>query len=490
MNSRLLRGVVLFVLPVTAFSQKDNIHGTVSLFTSFTSNSQPPLWLKSVNYGNLQLPRGSLGLITKIQKEYDSIALRSGPVWAFKVQACFMSTIRGEREAQLTEAYVKFRQRKFEITLGRWSSQSGLVDSSLSSGAFSISGNALGIPQARLSIDYLNLFKGFVAIKTAYGAGYLGNTPVAAGFHVSQAQTYYHHQDVYIRLGKPSQKITFEGGITHEVFWGNEKAIFGPDYTLPVWKTYLYIVTGIPFGHNSILSSKVGNHVGSVDGRFFIDLKNISLCIYRQQFYDVGALFHLTNIQDGLTGAVISNKCLAAEKIAWKKFLIEFFYSKSQGGEVNARITPSGDEDYYNNYLYPDGWSYRAMALGNPFITPVYMSRPGQVSRPDQFFINNRVAALHAGIELSVDKAYCRILLSASRNYGTYASSQFGSSRGSSRYIGPPPYFKEVEQFSGYIEYVKPLAGNVEVGVKTAVDIGQLLPSTAGIIFSLRKKLF
>jgi hypothetical protein len=43
--------------------------------------------------------------------------------------------------------------------------------------------------------------------------------------------------------------------------------------------------------------------------------------------------------------------------------------SKSQGGEPDAKITPSGDEDYYNNYLYERGWTYHGENLGNPLFT-------------------------------------------------------------------------------------------------------------------------
>ena len=43
--------------------------------------------------------------------------------------------------------------------------------------------------------------------------------------------------------------------------------------------------------------------------------------------------------------------------------------SKSQGGEIDAKITPSGDEDYYNNYVYKKGWTYKGENLGNPLLT-------------------------------------------------------------------------------------------------------------------------
>jgi hypothetical protein len=52
-----------------------------------------------------------------------------------------------------------------------------------------------------------------------------------------------------------------------------------------------------------------------------------------------------------------------------KKIVVEFMNSKSQGGEPDAKITPSGDEDYYNNYLYERGWTYHGENLGNPLFT-------------------------------------------------------------------------------------------------------------------------
>ena len=66
--------------------------------------------------------------------------------------------------------------------------------------------------------------------------------------------------------------------------------------------------------------------------------------------------------------------------------------------------TPSGDENYYNNYQFAKGWSYKGIGLGNPFISPRANTREGLPADPGDYFINNRVVAVHLGFEGSVQK--------------------------------------------------------------------------------------
>src|SRR5690606_38926974 len=100
---------------------------------------------------------------------------------------------------------------------------------------------------------------------------------------------------------------------------------------------------------------------------FSYDWDQIQLMAYRHNFYDVGAISKLANIADGLNGVSVTNKKYntADKNWDWDKLLFEFFYSKDQAGYPWSTRTASGDEDYYNNYYYTEGWSYKKQCIGS-----------------------------------------------------------------------------------------------------------------------------
>lgn len=145
-----------------------------------------------------------------------------------------------------------------------------------------------------------------------------------------------------------------------------------------------------------------GNSLGSIDLGFEYEFRNIRILAYRQNLYDAGALYHLANIQDGLNGLSLVHLYTANEGFRWKKFLVEVLYTKNQAGEPWSPCTKSGDEEYFNHYMYIQGWSYKCVGIGNPFITPRSVAREGLPFAPNEFFINNRVIEFHFGFEGSL----------------------------------------------------------------------------------------
>src|SRR5690606_20075494 len=171
--------------------------------------------------------------------------------------------------------------------------------------------------------------------------------------------------------------------------------------------TFWYVFWGKAYGAPGVPTSKIGNQIGSIDMGLSYDFRSVRLVAYRQNFYDVGAISKLANIRDGLNGVAFENLNYGKESLNnldWKKFVIEFFYSKDQAGYPWSKATASGDEDYYNNSYYQEGWSYKGTGLGNPLIIPSADAREWQVSNPLKYFISNRVSALHIGTELRAFK--------------------------------------------------------------------------------------
>lgn len=449
------------------------------------SNNAIPFWLRTQKFGAIPINGVSGFYEGSISKEM--VKGNNKLNWGFGLDGFvnYGNKINGN----LTEAYLTLGYAPLQLKLGRSKDIIGLVDSTLSSGSFSISGNALGIPKIEISIpDYTNIpfTKGLFSFKGNFSYGIIGNEPIAKRSYIisNTAFTQYHQKSLYIRIGKEKSRVKLYGGFNHNVTWGDENKFF-KDWNLSAFSTFVKVVTG---GVHK--DSKVGNHLGSIDQQIDYRFNNVSITGYHQFFYEVGGLFHLNNIKDGLWGISFKNHQINKEKalFAWNKILIEFFASKSQGGELDAKITPSGDEDYYNNYLYLNGWRYKSENLGSNFITNRNYLRNGLPQRDIESHSNNRLYLAHVGVDMNIGSFNCVTKLSYSKNFGTYGTSSIGNSTGIIREIQKPPYFPEVNQFSGDFEINRPLRQGWNLGVTIAVDRGQLLTNSAGGLLRLRKQ--
>jgi hypothetical protein len=473
---------ILLWLCAPAGAQIRDLHSSLGLEGLFSTTKYVPFWLRSDQFGSLPLPGPSGSLVGAITKEYnDSVSHMVDWGASFEGRLNVGQITQGT----IIEAYGKLRVSIFELMGGRKKEIMGLVDSSLSSGAFAISGNALGIPKIQLSIpEYyrIPILGNFFSLKGNFALGWIGETPIQSSLYLSQVQTYFHQLSLYGRFGKPGWKLNLFAGFNHQVFFGNEKSIFGNDYQLSDWKTFEYVVFG-----KTYRGSKIGNHLGSIDLAAQYDFKKIRVFLYRQNFYDEGALFHLANLRDGLNGLSIIHTQIPGKGFTWHRLLFEVFYSKDQAGYPWSKPTPSGDENYYNNYEYAQGWSYKGLGLGNPFITPASSTKPGFPNDPTDYFNNNRVLALYFGGEAGVNSWWFKCKFSYSWNDGTFGTSVWGYSTGPMRI--PPQYgvFEETTEFSGYLEVKKELGQGFDAGCVAGLDYGGLFYNSAGIILKLTK---
>jgi hypothetical protein len=475
------------------YENDSQVHYDLSAMGIGTSNGHVPFWMRTNSYGSMPLDGASGGLLGSVRKEY----VENEVEWSNKKidwggGAEVRLNAGNKIEAQFITAYLKAKYRIFQIQVGRSKDIMGLVDSSLSSGAFAVSGNALGIPKIEISIpDYwtIPILDGMISIKGNFALGYIGNMETVNRPYnfARQVDAYYHQKSFYGRLGKESWRLKFYGGFNHQVMWGQENKYLGPAFNLSPVTTMLYAITGKVYGNSEIPYSKIGNHIGSLDQAVSYEFNNMVAKVYHQFFYDVGGLFHLNNIKDGLWGLSFENTQEEKGDFYWRKILIEVLNSKSQGGELDAKITPSGDENYYNNYVYYKGWTYKNENIGNNFLTNKEYIRKELPEYKNEYIGNNRVTLVHMGIEWQAKDWSITNKFSFSRNYGTYATSPIGNSLGAVRTIQPPPYFTSVNQFSGYIEASRALKNNFRIGFVLAGDYGDLLYNSIGGMVKLTK---
>jgi hypothetical protein len=470
-----------------------------------TTNDVVPFWMRANQFGANPLPGGSGSFVGRAYKNYE-INKDSENKKLFDWGFGFEGRANAGKGSNLIliESYVKARAGIFQLKVGRVKDVNGLNgDTTLSSGNFSISGNALGVPKIELSIpNYYSfpILNGLISVKGNFVHGWLGETRIldrvsggpkgSYNTYDRNPSTYLHQKSLYVRLGQKNWRLQLYGGANHQVFWGNERAAYGDLFDLSTLNTFYHVITGKSYRPKSIPGSKIGNQLGSIDLGAEYRFNNISISLYRQSIYETGALSKLANIKDGLNGLTLTNLKYEERNrdFKWKKILLELFYTKDQAGYPWSKPTQSGDEDYYNNYYYPHGWSYQGVGLGNPLITPVQYANSDLAAAPKKYFSNNRIIAVHTGFTGSYKKLDLLIKATYSKNYGTYATSEFGESTGSFRNRPSWGIFTPVTQYSIYVDAGKALRNNYYVSLTGAVDQGKLLQNSWGLILKIKKE--
>jgi hypothetical protein len=462
--------ILIFLSAMAASGQDNHIYGTVGVGANLNLPNRVPFWFRANQFGSTPLPGASGSVYGSFHKYYDTV---DNPLidWGGGLE------LRGDAgpntRGTIVEGYLKAALSIFELKAGRLKETVGLADSTLSSGSFDVSGNALGIPQVELSIPQfytIPVLKGLFAIKGSFAVGWAGQT--STDIKSSQPyNSYYHQKSFYVRLGQPGWRIHFTGGVNHQVIYGGEQLTYGSGYKLNGFQSFLHAATGKRY-----LGHRIGNNLGSVDMGAEIELNTVRVFLYRQSFYDQSGLFHLANLRDGLNGISLTNKEPGYGNMRWHKLVLEFLYSNDQ-----AHLSRPA-ENYYNDVDYPQGWSYKGAGLGNPLLSNNLYLRFQPYNQTDRF-INNRVIALHGGLDASLFNFDIRGKLTYSKNYGTFNPAQQQGTHDPSAY----PISDGVGEVSGYLEVSRKLPHELRIGAAAALDYGHLLYNTAGAMLILTK---
>jgi hypothetical protein len=476
--------LVLSFLTGSAISQDNNLSFNIEGWGGYTSNSTVPFWLRSNQYGSIPIDGSSLSLIGSARKDYD---LSKGKIFDWGASFEGRANLGQGSNLILVEGYGKLRLSVFEFRVGRSKEITGLCDTLLTSGSYSVSGSNLGIPKVEVSVREFFVIPGLgqlFAFKGNFAHGWMGDVAVTTNLALDtlKINTFLHQKSFYGRFGKPSWRLKLYGGINHQVTWGNEQEYQNDDYTLSPIETYFHVITGKKYSNGSIQEERQGNHLGSIDLGFEYKFDKIKVLLYRQNFYEAGALAQLANIQDGLNGISLENKRNTDRSVVWKKFLFEFLYTKNQAGEPWSPPTPSPYEPYFNHGQYIEGWSYNGTGLGTSFITTRADISKDLPSAPQEYFVNNRVMAFHIGCEGTVKKVNYLFKVSWSQNYGTYSTTE---EEQSTEIKDPGSYgiFGKQEQVSTYLELNSQINNKINLGLVGAFDIGDLYYNSFGIFF-------
>lgn len=487
-----MRLFLLYMLVVTGcFGQTQKpLRFRTELGSYFSTSGQTPFWLRSNQYGIVPREHTILTVRHAMRVDYheapktrrDSLQAQNRRVdWGWGAEAVLNAGYN--YQILVPEAYVKVKFKAVEVWGGRRREVVGLVDTALTSGSYSLSGNALPLLKMQISIPDYTPRNGLFGFKGFYAHGW---------FEVDRfvQNTLLHQKALYVRLGKPNWRLKLYGGFNHQVMWGGTTTqlpggLIKNNLLPSTFRDYLDVVSGTSLGNRSNVDTnrisqfdrenRIGNHLGTVDLGFEYNAPTFSIFAYRQNIYETGSLFHLTNIRDGLNGLRIRNlRPLNPRGFQIESVLLEYLYTESQGGAIFSDVLQQhGRNNYFNHSQYRDGWSRYGMTLGTPFITPSSDSRS---DLPQYSFTNNnRVAVMHLGVSGQVmDFFRFQAKASYSNNLGTYEV----------------PFPEAVHQFSAGLTVSAPLyiLGGVTINAAVATDIGQLYPNSAGYYVGIRKE--
>lgn len=490
-------------ITTTAFTQENSSNTKYELESGIyaSTSNKNPFWLRTNQFGIVPIESQFLTFRGGIYKDFTNKKTNNNKTikWGYGLNG--IVNVGRHSQLFLQEAFVKTNFKAFELYIGRRREIFGLVDSTLSSGSYAWSGNALPMPKIQFQMpNYVPIIgKGLISIKGSYGHGWFNNEQLS--------NSYLHQKTLYSRIGNEKWKVKFYGGFNHQVQWGGKINL---PYQLSTVKSnqipssfsdYIFVVSGISLNYNSRqknidttkytdfdLTNRVGNHLGTLDIGVEVNTNISKVLFYRQSLYDDGSLFSLANIKDGLIGLSIvpQNNDDKRQFIVIKKIILENLNTSNQGGAIGPTSTiPEirGRDNYFNHPQFLNGWSYQNKTIGTPFITPTedikntYPKYTLNIPQYLEYFTNNnRVKVYYIGIQLKIlDKYDYFFRGSYSKNYGSYDVPFTNSNKGIAQYS-----FQNSIQFDS--------RKKLKFNINWAFDIGSLFQSSNGISCSIKRQ--
>ena len=484
-----------------SLSGQHTFQGMIEFGGLGSNNRQTPFWLRTNHYGIVPLG-GSAGTVRaslfrdyKTRPKPDSASgRRSRFDWGFGLAVVGNigsvknndPNLNDARQMLWPEVFAKMRFGQVELFAGRRREVYGLGDTTLTSGFVAWSGNAIPFPKIQFHTP------GFVPIgwlrkAVGYRFGY------AHGWYTSPITpgTRLHQKYLYIRLGKPTARFSFTGGLNHQAQWGGRaeylrNTLFSATGQLPdSFRDYVSVVLGKYPGdiENDRYTdfdgtNRVGNHVGSIDFAFNLTNNRHDWLLYHQHIYEDASGLSFQNIPDGLTGLRwLKKKPVSGARVQLVRVVVEYLHTLNQSGDTfDQRARFQGRDNYFNHGQYADGWSYKGRTIGTPFIAPRSTFTPDvNANTGGGLFPNNRLVMGYIGTEMLIGQ---RITLTSrlawSRNLGTYNQ----------------PYTPAYTQLSALLtaQGKLPRLPGVWLTASMAIDQGELYPNGAGGFVSLQKR--
>jgi hypothetical protein len=448
-----MRKILLLILLFYGLDLKaqlpDSVIYDAELQFAFSSQDYLSQWILSNRYGVLDDQSPEAYFLGGIHAPYSTDSTN------FKLAFGFDYLLKPDLvSSRIQQAYAKAKFHFIELAAGRVARTVGTHNPELSTGSLALSRNARPMPIIRLGIpEYtpVPFTKEIVSFK-----GHVLHGWFEEGRYIDCPLL--HEKSFYLKIGAPTWLVSVYGGLIHFAQWGGSR----PNGTeigsglSNFWRVFTGRQAANSTGGGEFVNA-LGNHLGILDLGINLSLEGVDIQIYQQDpFEDELSLTKDLVLYDQLLGINVKSK----QHRFIQEVVYEYLNTTLQGGSglpdplpgndkndlsLNYGFKYGGRDDYYNNYLYRNGWTYQGRMLGNPLL----LSRERLVrflnDIPDFTFseatANNRVRGHHLGVKGKLNEKFVfRLLATYTRNYGTYAGLNDGRFSWASREPGYEDY--------------------------------------------------
>ena len=479
------------------------------LLGALSSSGNLPYWATAGQYGLMPESSGSLAWVQAGTQfdESKTFQWRWGASLAANLYNDSLDPGSSPLHGMVDELYLSARWKAFTLDLGQkrrgldfLAADPSLGSLSVTGGHLMESGNARTIPGWLLSLDpvaipwtgrHLWLFGAFGDYKTLdlrYVQGAL-----------------VHRTQVGLR-GDIGDRLRLYAALDHYAMWGG---IHPEHASMPVnLENYLRMIFGRPAnasGAQMDQANVIGDQRGSELIRVEYRGDGWRLTAQHDIPYDDGSGMGLQNFPDGVNTLHFGWE----DKDRWVSDIVfEYHYTRYQSGPVNVEwfggedspYAPgvhktTGLDNYFNNGDYCSGWTHFGRTIGEPLFFPAGTHAGTWSSGLVTLGVeNNRLRAHHLGLSGKLWRRHpYRLMLSYSRNYGTYETPYAGDSAWQRPWgsVRETPLHQFSAAWTGTVDGlfgVRGLSGLYGL----FADYGQVLPhqfgATLGVRYSLVNK--
>ena len=440
---------------------EDTLRWTAGISAVASSGRYAPFWLHHNTNGDISASPYSGNLTAGIYKE----AQHAERWWDynFAVQLTGRAEYPKTGTGYFNQLYAHVRLYIFDITAGIKPMIYETQDTALTMGSFLFSGNSQPLPHITVGIDKYVPFPGCYGYFEIKG----GMTHAWLADNVYVRKAFIHHKFAALRLGGTLPvNVSYE--FHHAAQWGGYSPVYGDlgnDWT--AFKHVFLAQAGGTMRNDQ--QNAQGNHVGSQQLMVTGKGKGWEVNVYWQNFFEDNFAFigNGQNIADGLWG-------VSMKQTRWpfiQGVTYEFLNTTDQSGPWHDRdgLCFAGNDAYYQNSVYQNGWNYFYRSLGTPFITSPLYNADGTVHT-----LNSRVRVHHVGVKGDIYGFMYRIKASYALNYGNDNKNRDVLTKNTAVLL---EVSKHVEQ-----------AWGLDFGLKLAGDFGTQFGNTFGAQITICKK--
>ena len=426
-----------------------------------SSGKYAPFWLVSNTNGDVSVSPYSGNLTAGIYKE----AVHNERWWDYD----FAVQLTGRAEYPKTGTgysnllYAHVRLFLFDITAGIKPMIYETQDTALSMGSMVFSDNAHPLPRVTVGIDNYIPFPGCYGYFELKG----GITHAWMVDDVYMKGSYLHHKFAAVRFGgRLPVNISYE--FHHAAEWGGINPVYGDiGSDLRSFGNVFLARSGGVMRNDQ--QNAQGNHVGSQQLMITGKGTGWEISAYWQNFFEDNFAFIGAgqNVQDGLWG-------ICMKQTRWpfiEGVTYEFMNTTNQSGWWHDRdgLCYAGNDSYYRNSVFRNGWNYFYRSMGTPFITSPIYNEDGTI-----YTLNSRVLVHHLGVRGDIYGFKYRLKASYARNYGNDVTRFSLLSHNTAILL-------EVNKHV-------PQAWGLDFGLRLAADLGDQFGNTFGAQITICKK--